>query len=185
MDIVRQAGRERPMLVICGLRREWVHEGLQYTPDTCAQVLDVPVFAAFGVEDAVRRASLERRPGLEGTEMAAGIANLAQRLENPEHQKLQWDAGEGIAAQEDTAAEKAIADFTEAGDMQAAAPLMPDELMTIEAIAQNVTQVMAAAELLSETLAKQEETARKLAEVESEHQNKKRSLLEWLRRPEA
>ncbi len=85
----QRLGGEPPMLCVNRIRPALVEEGLQYTPQTCAQVVDLRLLGVVP-EDAEALCAALRKTPLEGDSPAArGVENLLARLENPKH-KL-WD----------------------------------------------------------------------------------------------
>lgn len=71
-----------PWLVINRIRADFVNEGLQYTPEVCTQVLDVPLLGVIPEDDAFWRCMLEKRPVLGDSPAALAIANLVERLDD-------------------------------------------------------------------------------------------------------
>ncbi len=79
-----------PLVVINRIRPDFVDEGLQYDTQVCAQVLDMPVFAAIPDDDEITRCTLRKLPAIGGFPGAMAIENLLNRLENGKIPMRPW-----------------------------------------------------------------------------------------------
>ncbi|MCL1795307.1 MAG: P-loop NTPase [Clostridia bacterium] len=78
--LVQRLDLPPPRLVINRLRADFVDQGLQYEPEICAQVLDLPVYGAIPDDPEVWRRTLMKQPVVGDFPAAQAIANLAARL---------------------------------------------------------------------------------------------------------
>lgn len=76
----RQNGWTSPALVVNRLRPDLVAEGLQYTPQVCGQVLDLPVIGAIPEDGEVWRRMLAKQPLMKGP-AARAVEVLRKGLE--------------------------------------------------------------------------------------------------------
>ena len=69
-----------PLVVINRIREDLVDDGLQYMPEVCAQVLDLPILGVIPDDDRIHRATLQKRPAIGGYKGAKAIENVKARL---------------------------------------------------------------------------------------------------------
>lgn len=98
--LVQRLDRPPPCLVLNRLRRDFVEEGLQYEPEVCAQVLDLPVCGAIPEDDEIWRHTLRKQPAVGDFNAALSIQNLAERLFDRSIPLRPW-RGEEKAAEEE------------------------------------------------------------------------------------
>lgn len=78
--LLREAGAPAPLLVVNRLREALVDDGLQHSPEVCAQVLDARLLGAIPEDERALRLSLGRDPSLGDTRAAQAIDGLRARL---------------------------------------------------------------------------------------------------------
>lgn len=78
--LLERLSMPRPFVVLNRIRPDFVEEGLQYPPEVCAQVLDIPIFGVIPDDDMVLRSTLMKKPALGSFSAALSIANLMERL---------------------------------------------------------------------------------------------------------
>jgi len=78
--LVQRLDLPPPRLVINRLHADFVDQGLQYEPEICAQVLDLPVYGAIPDDPEVWRRTLMKQPVIGDFPAGQAIANLAVRL---------------------------------------------------------------------------------------------------------
>lgn len=86
--------KKTPFLVINRINRQYVDVELQYSPETCAEVLDLPLLGVIPQDDAAERSALAQVASLEGSSAASAIDNLMQRLEDSSIALAPWHTGE-------------------------------------------------------------------------------------------
>lgn len=79
-----------PLLAVNRVDAALVEEGLQYTPETCAQVLDLPLCGVIPEDGEALRATLQKRPLSGESPAARGVENLLARLEDPAAKLWDW-----------------------------------------------------------------------------------------------
>lgn len=89
-DLLRRLSLPPPSLVVNRIRADLVDASLQYTPETCAQVLDVKLLGVVPDDNAALRMALSKQP-VSGFSPAAGaIENLLDRLLDGEVPLRPW-----------------------------------------------------------------------------------------------
>lgn len=81
-------------LVINRIREDLVGEGLQYTPEVCAQVLDIAVRGVIPEDDEALRRSLRKQPVVGDFPAGRAMDNLRARLVDTAVPLLSWQAQE-------------------------------------------------------------------------------------------
>lgn len=89
-------GRPAPWLILNRIVKADMESGLHYSPQVCAQVLDMPVQGVIPEDSQVRLQWLLRMPRLEGTAATRAVEEIADRLEGRRAPLTAW---EGEAAQ--------------------------------------------------------------------------------------
>ena len=79
-----------PLVVINRIREDLVDDELQYIPEVCAQVLDLPILGVIPDDDRIHRATLRKRPAVGGYRGAAAIENVKARLTDRKSPLLPW-----------------------------------------------------------------------------------------------
>lgn len=88
--LVREAGKAEVSLVVNRICADFVDEGLQYTPEVCAQTLDIPLRGVIPEDSEVLRSTLEKRPLMGLSPAALAVDNLADRMDNTGIALLPW-----------------------------------------------------------------------------------------------
>lgn len=79
-----------PRVVVNRIREDLVNAGLQYTPEVCAQVLDLPVCGVIPEDEQIMRAVLSKRPAIGDYHGAKAIQNVKSRLLDKNAPLLPW-----------------------------------------------------------------------------------------------
>ena len=79
------------MLCVNRIDAALVKEGLQYTPETCAQVLDMYLLGVVPEDEQALRAGLKKQPVCGDFPAAKGVENLLSRLEDPKAKLWNWN----------------------------------------------------------------------------------------------
>jgi septum site-determining protein MinD len=79
-----------PQVVINRIREDLVDAQLQYMPEVCAQVLDLPICGVIPEDDQILRATLSKRPAIGGCRGAKAIENFKWRLHDRKIPLLPW-----------------------------------------------------------------------------------------------
>ena len=88
--LLRRLDMPAPALVINRIRPDFVDEGWQYTPEACAQTLDLRVAGVIPDDTAVWRMTLQKRPALGAFPAGRAMAALARWLENADEPIPPW-----------------------------------------------------------------------------------------------
>lgn len=87
----QRLGGQTPMLCVNRIDAALVKEGLQYTPETCAQVLDMYLLGVVPEDEQALRAGLKKQPVCGDFPAAKGVENLLSRLEDPKAKLWNWN----------------------------------------------------------------------------------------------
>lgn len=79
-----------PQVVINRIREDLVDAELQYMPEVCSQVLDLPVCGVIPEDDQILRATLQKRPATGSYRGAKAIENVKDRLLDARTPLLPW-----------------------------------------------------------------------------------------------
>lgn len=91
---------QAPLLLVNRICARWVREGLQYAPQTCAQVLDMPLCGVVPEDEQAMRAWLSKKPLLGESPAAMGVKNALERMKNPAAKLWDWEAAQPQAETE-------------------------------------------------------------------------------------
>lgn len=80
-----------PVLAVSRIDAALVAEGLQYTPETCAQVLDMPLCGVIPEDMQALRAALLKQPLAGDSPAARGMRNLLDRFMDPAVKVWNWN----------------------------------------------------------------------------------------------
>lgn len=102
--ILNDQGRTDLQLVVSRIREDLVDAKLQYAPEVCSQLLDLPLAGVVPEDDAALRSTLAMQPLDPASRASRAIANLAARIDGEPMPLWAWRdrqrIGGGIVSQE-------------------------------------------------------------------------------------
>ena len=90
IGLLQQLDMPSPKVILNKIREDFVQEGLQYRPDVCAQVLDLPICGVIPDDEMILRCTLKRQPALGDFSGAFAIENVKARLEDQTIPLFAW-----------------------------------------------------------------------------------------------